>query len=37
MTALTQAVFANVYSADLASARGLSIYFADANYGLNLI
>lgn len=34
MTALTQAVFANVYSADLSSARGLSIYFADANYGL---
>lgn len=34
MTALTQAVFANVYSSDLANARGLSIYFADSYYGL---
>lgn len=34
MTALTQAIFANVTSYDLANAKGISIYFADPNYGM---
>ena len=34
MTALAQAVFANVKSSDLANATGLSIYFADPKYGM---
>lgn len=34
MTAIAQAVFANVHSSDLANASGLSIYFADSRYGM---
>lgn len=34
MTAIAQAVFANVHSSDLANAKGLSIYFADTYYGM---
>jgi Clostripain family len=34
MAAIAQAVFANVRSADLVNAKGISIYFADTNYGM---
>jgi hypothetical protein len=34
MTAIAQAVFANVRSSELANAKGLSIYFADTHYGM---
>lgn len=34
MTAIAQAVFANVHSSDLANAKGLSIYFANTYYGM---
>lgn len=34
MSAIAQAVFANVRSSDLANAKGLSIYFADTHYGM---
>lgn len=34
MTAIAQSVFANARSADLINAKGISIYFADINYGM---
>lgn len=34
MTAVAQAVFANVRSTDLSNVTGLSIYFADSRYGM---